>query len=116
MADVTDEANPVVTTAASATVVNDNQQELIMRLRDGLRDETAANQAAQSDISTFVTTDMPLVLNPQSDVHLVRVDTKLYAIPLDVLLERIRRASNASDAKQFQIELHNRFAFFPLPA
>ena len=37
MADVTDPANPLITTAASATVVNDNTQELLMRLRDGAR-------------------------------------------------------------------------------
>ena len=111
MADVSDQANPVITTAASATVVNDNSQELIMRLRDGVRDETVANQPGQSDISTFQTTDMPLVLSQQSDVHLGRMDTKLYAMPLDVLLQRIHEASNASDAKQLQIELHNRFAF-----
>ncbi len=35
MADVSDPANPIVTTAASATVVNDNSQELLMRLRNG---------------------------------------------------------------------------------
>ncbi len=54
----------MVTTAASATVVNDNSQELIMRLRDGLRDETVADQPGQSNISTFTTTDMPLAPGP----------------------------------------------------
>jgi lipopolysaccharide export LptBFGC system permease protein LptF len=62
MADVSDRVNPVITTAASATVVNDNPQELIMRLRDGLRDETVADEPGQSNISTFTTTDMPLAL------------------------------------------------------
>ena len=38
MADVSDPANPKITTAASATVVSDNTQELMMRLRDGLHD------------------------------------------------------------------------------
>ena len=42
MADVTDPANPIVTTAASATVVSDNTQTLMMRLRDGARHETVA--------------------------------------------------------------------------
>ncbi len=89
MADVSDPANPVITTAASATVVTDNTQELLMRLRDGVRDETVADQPGQSNISTFTTTDMPLVLGQQSDVHLGRVDTALYAMPMSALLRHI---------------------------
>ncbi len=111
MADVSDGANPVITTAASATVVNDNSQELIMRLRDGLRDETVADQPGQSNISTFTTTDMPLVLSQQSDVHLGRMDTALYALPMSALLERIHVFQGNPDAKRYLIELHNRFAF-----
>jgi LPS export ABC transporter permease LptG/LPS export ABC transporter permease LptF len=107
MADVTDPANPLITTAASATVVTDNTQELLMRLRDGVRDETVADQPEQSNISTFTTTDLPLMLNQQSDVHLGRLDTKLYAMPLGALLQRAR----GPDGKGFLIELHNRFAF-----
>ena len=110
MADVRDPANPVITTAASATVVNDNSQELIMRLRDGLRDETVADEPGQSNISTFTTTDMPLALGPQSDVHLGRMDTALYAMPLGVLFERIHELSGKPGAKRYLIELHNRFA------
>jgi LPS export ABC transporter permease LptG/LPS export ABC transporter permease LptF len=110
MADVSDPVNPVITTAASATVVNDNSQELIMRLRDGLRDETVADEPGQSNISTFTTTDMPLALSPQSDVHLGRVDTALYAMPLGVLLERIHELSGKPEAKRYLIEMHNRFA------
>jgi len=111
MADVSDEANPVITTAATATVVNDNSQDLIMRLRDGLRDETVADQPGQSNISTFATTDMPLVLSQQSDVHLGRLDTALYALPMSALFERIHTLQGSPDAKRFLIELYNRFAF-----
>jgi len=111
MADVSDPNNPLITTAASATVVTDNTQELLMRLRDGVRDETVANQPEQSNISTFTTTDLPLIVGQQSEVHLGRLDTKLYATPLSVLLERIRESKNAADAEQYKIELNNRFAF-----
>ena len=110
MADVSDPMNPVITTAASATVVNDNSQELIMRLRDGLRDETVADEPGQSNISTFTTTDMPLALNPQSDVHLGRMDTALYAMPMSALFQRIHELSGKPEAKRYRIELHNRFA------
>ena len=111
MADVSDPANPVITTAATATVVSDNTQVLMMRLRDGLRDETVAEQPGQSNISTFATTDLPMALNPQSDVHLGRVDTSLYAMPLSALLQRIKAAHAGPDAERFLIELHSRFAY-----
>ncbi|MGB7266030.1 MAG: LPS export ABC transporter permease LptG [Terracidiphilus sp.] len=107
MADVSDPGNPKVITAESATVVNDSSQELIMRLRNGLRDETVADQPGQSNISTFTTTDMPLLLSQQSDVHLGRMDQALYAMPLSALLQRI----HGPDSKRFLIELHNRFSY-----
>jgi LPS export ABC transporter permease LptG/LPS export ABC transporter permease LptF len=110
MADVSDSANPVITTAASASVVTDNTQELLMRLRDGQRDETVADQPGQSNISTFATTDMPLTLSQQSDVHLGRMDTKLYALPMRALFQRIRDTRGTPDQKAFLIEMHNRFA------
>jgi len=106
MADVSEPESPIVTTAASATVVNDSSQELIMRLRDGLRDETVADQPGQSNISTFATTDMPLALGQQNDIHLGRLDTSLYAMPLGALIPR----THGPDGKRFLIELHNRFA------
>ena len=107
MADVSDPANPLITTAASATVVTDNTQELLMRLRDGVRDETVADQSEQSNISTFTTTDLPLILSQQSDVHLGRLDTPLHAMPLGALLQH----TGGPDGKRFLIELHNRFSF-----
>jgi LPS export ABC transporter permease LptG/LPS export ABC transporter permease LptF len=107
MADVTDRSNPIITTAASATVVSDNTQELLMRLRNGARHETEAGQPQQYTISTFATTDMPLALSQQSDVHLGRLETSIYALPMNALLARTR----GPDAKRFLIELHSRFAF-----
>jgi LPS export ABC transporter permease LptG/LPS export ABC transporter permease LptF len=109
MADVTDPANPIITTAASATVANDSSQELIMRLRDGARHETEGGQPEQYNISTFTVTDMPLSLNPQSDVHLGRMDTAIYALPMAELLRRVR--APGPDSKRFLIELYNRFSY-----
>ncbi len=107
MADVSDPANPIITTAASATVVNDNNQELLMRLRDGARHETVAGQPQQYNISTFTTTDMPLSLSQQNDVHLGRMDTAIYALPMQGLIQR----AHGPDGKRYQIELQSRFAF-----
>jgi LPS export ABC transporter permease LptG/LPS export ABC transporter permease LptF len=107
MADVSDTSNPIITTAASATVASGSPQELLMRLRDGSRHETVASQPQQYNISTFTVTDMPLALNQQSDVHLGRLETSIYALPLNALVERAR----GPDPRRYLIELHNRFAF-----
>jgi len=107
MADVTDPANPVITTAASATVVNDSAQELLMRLRDGSRHETVAGQPQQYNISTFEKTDLPLSLSPQSEMHLGRMDTAIYALPMSALEER----THGPDGRRFLLELYTRFSY-----
>ncbi len=107
MADVTDPESPRITTAASATVVNDSAQELLMRLRDGARHESQPDQADQYTVSKFALTDLPLSLSPQSSVHLGRMDTTINAVPTIALLQRI----HAPDNKRFLIELNNRFSY-----
>jgi LPS export ABC transporter permease LptG/LPS export ABC transporter permease LptF len=107
MADVTDPATPKITTAGSATVANDSTQDLLMRLREGAEHETVSGQPDQYNISTFNTTDRQLALSQQNDVHLGRLDTAIYALPIGELLRR----THGPDAKRFLIELHNRFAY-----
>jgi LPS export ABC transporter permease LptG/LPS export ABC transporter permease LptF len=107
MADTTDSANPQVITAASATVANDSGQELLMRLRDGSRHETVAGQPQQYNISTFDFTDMPLAASQQSEGHLGRMDTAIYALRM----KELRAQTNGPDGKKYQIELHKRFAY-----
>ena len=105
MADVSDPASPRVTTAASATVANDSASELLMRLRDGAQHSVDSSQ--QYTISTFTSTDLPLALNPQSDVHLGRMDTAVYAVPTHMLLRRI----HGRDGRRMLIELNSRFSY-----
>ena len=107
MADVSDPSAPRITTAASATVVSDSTLVLLMRLRNGAMHETVTGQPDQYNIRAFTTTDRPLELSAQSDVHLGRRDTAIYALPMGALLERVR----GPDPKPFLIELNNRFAF-----
>jgi len=107
MADTTDPAAPQITTAASATVANDAGQELLMRLRDGSRHETVAGQPQQYNISTFDYSDMPLAASQQSEGHLGRMDTAIYALPMNEL----RAHTYGPDGKKYQIELHKRFAY-----
>jgi hypothetical protein len=53
-----------------------------MRLRDGSRHETVAGQPQQYNISTFDFTDLPLAASQQSEGHLGRMDTDIYAMPM----------------------------------
>jgi LPS export ABC transporter permease LptG/LPS export ABC transporter permease LptF len=107
MADTTDPTTPLITTAASATVANDAGQELLMRLRDGSRHETVAGQPQQYNISTFDVSDMPLAASQQSEGHLGRMDTAIYALRMNELRARTR----GPDGKRFQIEMQKRFAY-----
>ena len=107
MADVSNPAMPTVTTAASATVVSDQNQELLMRLRNGAEHQVTAGQPVQFVDSAFTSTDRPLILSQQGDVHLGRMDTAIYAMPMQTLREHLR----GPDAKHYQIELQTRFAY-----
>jgi LPS export ABC transporter permease LptG/LPS export ABC transporter permease LptF len=111
MAETSDPTTPLITTAASATVANDGNresgQELLMRLRDGSRHETVAGQPQQYNISTFDYTDLPLAAGQQSEGHLGRLDTAIYALPMNQLWQR----AHEPDGKRFLIEVHKRFAY-----
>ena len=107
MADISDPDAPKITTAASATVVSDSTQELLMRLRNGTEDEPVPGQPQQSNISTFAITDLPFASSQQSEGHLGRLDTAIYAMPMRELIEQ----THGPDGKRFQIELHKRFAY-----
>jgi LPS export ABC transporter permease LptG/LPS export ABC transporter permease LptF len=107
MADVSDPSTPRITTAASATVVSDEGQELLMRLRNGAEHQMIAGEPQQYNISAFTSTDRPLVLGTQNDVHIGRLDTPIYAMSLEALRQRI----HGPDGKHYQIELNTRFAY-----
>ena len=107
MADVTDPIAPKITTAASATVVNDSAQELLMRLRNGAEYESVAGQPLQYNISAFTTTTRPFSMSQQNEVHIGRMDTAIYALPMHALIER----THGPDGKRFLIELNSRFAY-----
>jgi LPS export ABC transporter permease LptG/LPS export ABC transporter permease LptF len=107
MADITDPGQPKITTAASATVVSDTSQGLLMRLRNGTEHEPVPGQPQQYNITTFAVNDMPFAANQQNEGHVGRLDTPILALPMKELIER----SNGADGKRFLIELHKRFAY-----
>jgi LPS export ABC transporter permease LptF/LPS export ABC transporter permease LptG len=110
IADLTDPASPGITTAETATVTDDKEQGLLIRLRNGSDHQTAANQPGQYNVSTFVTTDRPLAFSPQGEVHLGRMDTPLFAMGNRQLL-RMARETQGPDRKHYQIEFQRRLAY-----
>jgi LPS export ABC transporter permease LptG len=107
MADITDPVSPKVTTAASAIVVSDSTQTLLMRLRNGTEHDPVAGHPEQYNVSTFAIDDLPFTAGQQNEGHLGRLDTPILALPMKQLIER----THGPDGKRFQIELHKRFAY-----
>ena len=107
MANVSDPNAPVITTAASATVVNDSSQELLMRLRNGEQQETNPAQPDQYNVSTFTTTDLPLTSARKAMCVSAAWTRPSTPSPRHVLLQRIHQP----DANRYLIELNNRFSY-----
>ena len=107
MANVSNPSSPVITTAASATVVNESPQELLMRLRNGAQHEMTDGRPDQYKITAFTNTDLGLQLSAQNNVQLGRLETSIYALSMPMLLQRIHDPQSA----RYLIELYNRFSY-----
>ena len=110
LADLTTPASPHIITANQATVVSIGAQTLRMDLADGTRHDISLSNPDQYDISTFITTDLPIQTGQQEeDSHLNRRDTPLHAIGMADLWQRAHAGGAA--ARPYLIELNYRFAF-----
>lgn len=107
MANVANPSDPIITTAASATVVSDSPQELLMRLRDGAQHEMIPGRPDQYKITAFTSTEHGLQLSAQGSVQLGRLETALYALPMSTLLQRI----HGPDSTRYLIEFYNRLSY-----
>ncbi len=107
IADLTDPASPKVITADQATVVNDGEQLVRMRLRNAEQHESEAGSPGQYTISTFADTDLPLQLGSQEDTHLLRSDTPILALTMPELWARSRKPGG----RPYLIELNKRFSY-----
>ncbi len=107
IADLTDPASPKVITADQATVVNDGEQLVRMRLRNAEQHESEAGSPGQYTISTFADTDLPLQLGSQEDTHLLRSDTPILALTMPELWTRARKPGG----RPYLIELNKRFSY-----
>ncbi len=114
LADLTQPANPNITTADQAVVVSGDQQTIHLHLLNGGRHETSTTDPNQYNISTFASADLPIEAGAQEEAHLGRSDTPILSLPLSELW----RLSNAPDsdtagrpARIYRIEVNKRFSY-----
>ncbi len=120
LADLSQPANPDITTASEAIVGNmgpENAQEIRLHLLDGGQHQISPTNPNQYNISHFTSTDLSLQFVNQDDTHISRVDTPLHALSLHELWMRIHNsgttptASDTPDARAARIELNTRFSY-----
>jgi LPS export ABC transporter permease LptG/LPS export ABC transporter permease LptF len=110
IADLTKPESPHIITANEATVLGGPNQTLRLELANGSQHEISATDPGQYDITTFLTTELPMQTGQQEeDSHLSRRDTPMHALGLRDLWGLAHTSGPA--ARPYLIELHNRFAF-----
>jgi LPS export ABC transporter permease LptF/LPS export ABC transporter permease LptG len=106
LADISDPANPRITTAREGILVPEGQDRLHLHLKDGSTHETDPETTDKYQISTFQQTDIP--------IDLPSTESKEEQIPVRAMGTRELRAKAASvdpvSARWYLIEFHNRFA------
>jgi LPS export ABC transporter permease LptG/LPS export ABC transporter permease LptF len=118
LADLTEPANPHITTADSAVVVNGaphspDAQTIRLHLLNGGSHDTSSTDPNQYNISTFATTDIPIEAESPEDAHLGRINTPIQALPLHELWRRgnAAAAAGSKDASVYRIEFNKRFSY-----
>jgi LPS export ABC transporter permease LptF/LPS export ABC transporter permease LptG len=120
LADLTQPANPNVTTADQAVVASPesaDSQSLRLHLLKGGQHQISSTDPNQYDISTFDSTDVPLQLESQDDTHISRLNAHIQALSLPELWQRTRgtpvgnQVPTPADIRAAQIELYTRFSY-----
>jgi LPS export ABC transporter permease LptG/LPS export ABC transporter permease LptF len=120
LADLTQPANPDVTTADEAIVASPDSadsQTLRLHLLNGSQHQISPTDPNQYPISHFISTDVPLQLESQDETHISRLNTHLQALSLRELWLRTRGARfgdqvpTPAEIRAARIELNTRFAY-----
>lgn len=119
LADLTQPASPHIVTAEEAAVLGGGPQTVRMQLHDGTRHDTTTADPAQYEISTFVSSMIPIQTGQQEegDTRLTRRDTPLQAMALPALWKRATATQTTNpqravpESRQYAIELNRRFSF-----
>jgi LPS export ABC transporter permease LptG/LPS export ABC transporter permease LptF len=118
LADLTQPANPNITTADQAIVSSpdSDSQSLRLHLLNGGQHQISPTDPDQYNIATFAATDQPLQLESQDETHISRLNTHLQALSLSELWQRTRAVSpnqplTPADVRAARIELNTRFSY-----
>jgi LPS export ABC transporter permease LptF/LPS export ABC transporter permease LptG len=122
LADLTQPANPNVTTAEEADISSSgtgDQQGLTLHLFNGGQHQISPNDPSELnyDISTFTSAPVPLQLATQDETHISRSNTRLQALPFRELWQRTHGLDLANhpiptaDIRSARIELNSRFSY-----
>ena len=130
LADLTEPTSPHVTTADNALVVNDPGQKtsvdraagataseapsIRLHLLDGTQHQVGDANPDQYNISTFASTDIPILTGVQEEAHVSRSDTPVHALSLIELYHFVRNTPNdpgGRNERLYRIELNSRFSY-----
>ncbi len=117
LADLTESADPHITTANEAIVVNGapntpDAQTIRLHLLNGGQHDTSSSDPNQYNISTFTATDIPIeTIAP--DTHLGRLNTSIEALSLPELWRRAnsQASTNGRTPSIYRIEFNKRFSY-----
>ncbi len=118
LADLTQPADPQITTADEAIVVNGtpntpDAQTIRLHMLDGGQHQTSPTDPNQYNISTFTSTDVPIETEAPEDAHLGRVNTPIQALSLAELWRRgnAPATANSREVSFYRIEFNKRFSY-----
>ena len=115
LADLTQPANPNITTAEQAIVSTSGRgdaQTTRLHLINANQHQIPEKNPDQYEFQTEEFYDVSLLPNSQDDTHISRVDAPLYAQSMRQLMSRMHNAAaRPADARIATIELNRRFAY-----
>jgi LPS export ABC transporter permease LptG/LPS export ABC transporter permease LptF len=115
LADLTQPANPNITTADQAIVATSGKgdaQTTRVHLLNANQHQISQTDPDQYEFQTYGFLDLPLQPNSQDDTHISRMDAPLYAQSVRQLYQRaIGSGSKPGDARIARIELNRRVAY-----
>jgi LPS export ABC transporter permease LptG/LPS export ABC transporter permease LptF len=118
LADITQPADPHITTAEQAIVVNGtpntpDAQTIRLHLLNGGNHDTSPTDPNQYNISTFTTTDVPIETEVPGETHLGRLNTSIEALSLPELWRRAnaQAGTNSRAPSIYRIEVNKRFSY-----
>ncbi len=107
LADLSNPVLPRITTAAQATVVNNAEDSVLMRLRDGVEQQVDPSNDNQYNVSTFSQTDLPLLSESDNTNHSAHAPAPTLAMSNADLRALISKPGG----RWYQIELDERYSY-----